>query len=66
MSDKKLLKFSEVPEGKRFYDPSCGEYFKKLNDAEAVFLTGGDFYEGGVTQFLMDDTVEEVGDDEQF
>jgi hypothetical protein len=50
--------FSELAIGSDFFDPNSGEYFKKVNDNAAVFISGGDYFENEVVSFEPQDFVE--------
>lgn len=43
--------FAEVKIGQNFFDPNSGEYFEKIGDNTAKFISGGDYFEGTVETF---------------
>ena len=57
------LIFQDVPIGKNFFDPNSGEYFEKVSDNSAMFISGGDYFEGvietfGATEFVSEPSPE--------
>lgn len=50
--------FQELPRSTRFYDPSSGEYWIKLDERRAVCDSGGSALEGEVDTFEATEEVE--------
>lgn len=57
-SSEEAKQFGDLKIGDEFFDPFCGEAFKKISDTQAECLSGGDAFEGEVDDFEPDDRVQ--------
>jgi hypothetical protein len=53
----RFTRFDELEVGALFFDPMCGEHLRKTSTTEAVYLSGGDYFEGVLTEFSPEDEV---------
>lgn len=51
------INFNNVPLNGVFFDPNSGEYWKRINENQAMIISGGDYLEGNIDSFDIDDVV---------
>lgn len=52
-----ITEFSKIAIGATFFDGESGEYFEKLSETTAKFISGGDYYEGQTDIFFPESLV---------
>lgn len=49
--------FKDIKIGDKFFDPYSGEEFIKVDNHSAKCVTGGDYFEGEIDNFSLDEEV---------
>ena len=55
------MQFCQVNIGDQFYDPYSGEYFRKISNTHAEFMSGGDYFGNQPCDFEQNEEVENAG-----